>query len=290
MSFTKEQGNPGSSEDETQNVNLVADFSVPVEGYPDANVKLFAPNGDASNLPLIVYIHGGGWCTGTSESVEWYAKLLSSNGFCVANVDYSLAPKHMYPASTIQLTETINYLYDNARLYGYDINNIFIGGNSAGAHLSSQLGAIFTDGGYANTIGVQTSVPAGCIKGLILYNGVYNFSNLRKSKFPFVNYLAWAYTGKRNYENFERIDELSTVKHISTAYPSVFITVGDTDPLEYQTLEFIEMLKTNEVDFTSLLWTDTNAGLWHDYIYDQTTAEENEAYKNTIEFIKEHVS
>ena len=45
----------------------------------------------------------------------------------------------------------------------------------------------------------------------------------------------------KDYTQYERIDELSTVKHIMEEYPPTYITVGDIDPLEPQTLAFIEM-------------------------------------------------
>lgn len=119
-----------------------------------------------------------------------------------------------------------------------------------------------------------------------MYNGVYNFDTVGDCRFPFWYKLAWGYTGKRNYTKFDRIDEISTVKHITLDYPSVFITVGDFDPLETQTLEFIEKLEENNIRYDSFLWTRTNANLWHDYIYEQNTEEAIKAYEETVRFIE----
>lgn len=96
------------------------------------------------------------------------------------------------------------------------------------------------------------------------------------------------YTGKKDYKKYERLDELSTIKHITPDYPAVFITVGDSDPLEPQTYEFIEKLEDNNVDYDALLWTGTKAKLWHDYIYDQNTEEAVKAYEETLNFIEKH--
>lgn len=287
MSKVDMQGNMGPWKERIEEVNLLGTEDIPVEGYPASKINLYGVD-SIECQPLIVYIHGGGWCTGSAEDVEWYVKLLASNGYIVANVDYSLAPEYKYPASTVQLVETVNYLYENANKYGYDKDCIFIAGNSAGAHLSSQLGAIFTDDEYADLIDVEARVPSGCIRGLILYNGVYNFDTAGGCGFPFFGKLVWSYTGVKNYTEYDRIDELSTIKHISENYPSVFITVGDADPLETQTLEFIDELKNKNVHYQSLLWTETKAGLWHDYIYEQNTDEGVKAYEKTVEFIEKN--
>lgn len=288
MNKTTVQGNIGEWEPIIDNVKKIGVETIDVDGCPSATVSLYAPDSNVSNLPIIVYIHGGGWCTGTASSVEWFAKLLASNGYVVANVDYSLAPEYAYPTSTFQLIEVVNYLYENADDYGYNADKIFIGGNSAGAHLASQLGALVSNPEYANEVGVSVRVPIECISGIILYNGVYNFDTVGECKFPFFDKLAWAYTGKKKYTDYDRIDELSTVKHVTEDYPAVFITVGDADPLQSQTTEFIQKLEENKVNVRKLLWTDSNTDLWHDYMYEQNRKEAQEALRDTIQFLDEH--
>lgn len=287
-SFSSTQGNIGEWGTTISEVDLIGKEMIEVPGYPEAEVFLYEKKDGVEKKPLIVFIHGGGWCIGNAVGIEWYAKLLASNGYIVANVDYSLAPEYKYPVSTIQLVESVNYLYENSEKYGYDRDSIFIGGNSAGAHLASQLGAIFTNEEYAKKVGAETRVPKESIRGLILYNGVYNFDTVGECKFPFWKQLVWGYTGKKDYKKYERLDELSTIKHITPDYPAVFITVGDSDPLEPQTYEFIEKLEDNNVDYDALLWTGTKAKLWHDYIYDQNTEEAVKAYEETLNFIEKH--
>lgn len=290
VSIVDKQGAEGVWKEQIEKVYELGTESIVVSGYPDAKVYLYGPEKINHNLPLIIYIHGGGWSTGTASSVEWYAKLLASNGYIVANVDYSLAPEYAYPASTYQLIEMVNHLYENVGNYGYNPKNIFIGGNSAGAHLSSQLGALISNSDYAKKVGVSVRVPVESIKGILLYNGVYNFETVGECKFPFFDELAWAYVGEKNYENYDRIDELSTVKYITKDYPPVFITVGDVDPLQSQTMEFIQKLEENDVYLKKMLWENTNAGLWHDYIYEQDKEEAQKAYRETVMFVNEEFS
>ena len=172
MSITGNQGNVGNYGDVIDSVQEIAQVKVPIDGYPDASFTVYRPKDNQEILPVIVYIHGGGWSLGSAQSVAWFAKLLSSNGYAVCNVDYALAPEHPFPDSTCQLAEVINYIYEHANDYGFNHDKIFIGGNSAGAHLSSQLGALFTDEKYARQLGIDSRVPANAIHGLLLFNGV----------------------------------------------------------------------------------------------------------------------
>lgn len=168
-SFSSTQGNIGEWGTTISEVDLIGKEMIEVPGYPEAEVFLYEKKDGVEKKPLIIFIHGGGWCIGNAVEIEWYAKLLASNGYIVANVDYSLAPEYKYPVSTIQLVETVNYLYGVSEKYGYDRDSIFIGGNSAGVHLASQLGAIFTNEEYAKKVEAETRVPKESIRGLILY-------------------------------------------------------------------------------------------------------------------------
>ncbi len=285
MGLTGQQGNPGDYSDAIASVSETTRVTVPVNGYPDAVFTVCRPQDTQESLPVIVYIHGGGWSLGNAAGVSWFAKLLASNGYVVCNVDYALAPEYPFPASTCQLAEVIQFIYDHAEEYGIDHNRIFLGGNSAGAHLSSQLGAVFTDSAYAQQLGIKTKVPGEAIRGLLLFNGVYNFDTAGNCGFFAFGKWAWSFTGKKDYRSYELLDEMSSVKHVTAQYPAVFITVGDADPLEPQTREFVEALARNHVDHTALFWMDTGAGLDHDYIYMMNTPQAQKAYEMAVVFL-----
>ena len=288
MSMSKQQGNAGHYGDVIDSVQEITKVNVPVDGCPDASFTVYRPKDDQDVLPVIVYIHGGGWSLGSAEPVAWFAKLLSSNGYVVCNVDYALAPEHPFPTSTVQLVEVVNYIYEHADDYGINRGKIFIGGNSAGAHLSSQLGALFTDEEYARQVGVTSRVPGNAIRGLLLFNGVYNFDTAEDCGFFAFRRWVWAYTGQKDYKAYERLDEMSTVKHISPNYPATFITVGDADPLESQTREFVDVLSENGVEHITLLWTGIGSNLNHDYIYEMNTEQAQKALEMILKFLSEH--
>ena len=91
-SFSSTQGNIGEWGTTISEVDLIGKEMIEVPGYPEAEVFLYEKKDGVEKKPLIIFIHGGGWCIGSAVGIEWYAKLLASNGYIVANVDYSLAP------------------------------------------------------------------------------------------------------------------------------------------------------------------------------------------------------
>jgi acetyl esterase len=107
---------------------VVAD--VDAHGVP---CRLYATRVDA---PLFVYLHGGGWCYGSVETVDRVCRRIADRSGCaVLSVDYRLAPEHVFPAA-LEDTETVLSFVRKADL-GVDSSRLAIGGDSAGAELAT---------------------------------------------------------------------------------------------------------------------------------------------------------
>lgn len=256
---------------------------------PETSVLLYAPTGVAAEAkaPLIVYLHGGGWCAGRAEDVSMYARLLAASGYYVANVAYALAPEYPFPVSSKQLMRVLRFLREQADTYGYDANRIFIGGNSAGAHLAAHLGALISNPFHAAAIGIRNVIPRQTLKGLLLYNGVYDFSLFEKHKVPLFGTLAKAYLGSKDFCQSEQARAASVIGHVTPDYPAVFMTVGDADPLEHQTIALVAELEQRGVFCKSVLWTGSGKKLNHDYIYGLHREEAAFAFEESLKFLKE---
>ncbi len=91
-------------------------------------------------LPLIVFVHGGGWISGErdmySEEAEWFARL----GFAAATIDYRLAPLYPFPAALVDVQAFVRFIRAEADKFGIERNKIAAMGNSAGGHLAAMLG------------------------------------------------------------------------------------------------------------------------------------------------------
>jgi len=110
---------------------------------PRQTIDLFLPKGrkkDAS-LPIIVYIHGGGWKNGSKESVTGkLAPYLKTGSFAVAAINYRLSGESIWPSQIHDCKAAIRWLKGNAKKYGIDANRLAVWGNSAGGHLVAMIG------------------------------------------------------------------------------------------------------------------------------------------------------
>ncbi len=85
---------------------------------------------------VYLHIHGGGWILGASDEQDPRLERLAENcGLAVVSVEYRLAPEHAYPSGPDDCEAAALWLVENA-LNRFGTDKLFIGGESAGAHLS----------------------------------------------------------------------------------------------------------------------------------------------------------
>ncbi len=95
-------------------------------------------------MPAYVWIHGGGWQSGTKEGGIGQVAPLVRSGFVGATIEYRLTGEAPFPAQIEDCKCAIRYLRAHAEKYNIDVDHIAVGGSSAGGHLVALLG---TSGG-----------------------------------------------------------------------------------------------------------------------------------------------
>ena len=251
-------------------------------------LDLYYPKERNAPLPVIVWIHGGGFIGGSKELSRAYAMTMANQGYLVANINYDLAPGHKYPRPVVQANQALQYLREHAGEYGGDVDRLFLISNSAGTQITSQLAAITSNPEFAQEMGILPSVTSDQLRGVILYDGGYDMRTIRATHAPLIVTELWAYTGVRPFEDYARIDELSTVLHVTPDYPPVFLAVGGSDPLESQSLEFQEVLRKNQVEVEAFLYTGTGAHLGHDFMMDLDTQPAQQTLQQALDFLARH--
>lgn len=102
-------------------------------------VARFYDSGEAG-APAYFDIHGGGFAWGSVEDGNFYCHELARKlGMKVWSLDYPLSPDAVYPSQLEYLTDSIDYLLQNAASFGFDASRIYIGGRSAGGNLAAAL-------------------------------------------------------------------------------------------------------------------------------------------------------
>ena len=105
-----------------------------IEGVP---VRVYRPT-TASDLPVLVFLHGGGWVIGDLDSHDPVARELAGQaGVIVVSVDYRLAPEHKYPAAVDDSVAVTRWVLDHAGELGGDPARVAVGGDSAGGNLAA---------------------------------------------------------------------------------------------------------------------------------------------------------
>lgn len=109
----------------------------------DVPVRLFRPEGKARALYL--HIHGGGWILGNALMGDATNEILARDlGIAVLSVDYRLAPEHPYPAGPDDCEAAAAWLLEKGESE-FGANRLFIGGESAGGHLTLTTGLRIRD-------------------------------------------------------------------------------------------------------------------------------------------------
>ncbi len=98
--------------------------------------RLYAPSAD--KLPVMLYLHGGGFTIGDLETHDSLCRQLSQrSGAAVLALDYRLAPEHRFPAAVDDAWAGLTWLHDHAATLGLDGSRLAVGGDSAGGTLAA---------------------------------------------------------------------------------------------------------------------------------------------------------
>ena len=173
-------------------------------------------------LPTLVVIHGGGWCYGDKEIYHLYAKDLARRGFAVICFNYILAPRKRFPYPLGVIDQVLTWAKAHAQEYGFDLNSVFLVGDSAGANLAVQYEAAQHNPDYAKFFSLHFPLP---IKGLGLNCGSYHrLGGPYKNESE--NYIWSFYLGKHYHPDDPRYDVLGAIKK---GFPPCYILTGEKD-------------------------------------------------------------
>lgn len=104
------------------------------------SLRIYKPQGETAESPLVLYLHGGGWVGGGLGSVHHLcAQLAVDSGVTFASVDYRLAPECPYPAGLNDSYDALLWVSRNAAELGCDTSRIAVMGDSAGGNLAAAL-------------------------------------------------------------------------------------------------------------------------------------------------------
>ncbi len=145
-------------------IRLVPDVDYAGDGNPRHRLTLAFPLESAVKkpLPIIVYIHGGGWLEGDHErGVGAIRSLVETGRFAGASIGYRLSDEAGWPAQIHDCKGAIRWIRAHAARLGVDPDRIAVMGHSAGGHLSAMLGLAGTaEDGLEGDVGSHSSTSS----------------------------------------------------------------------------------------------------------------------------------
>lgn len=117
-------------------------------------LDLYLPEKQGPAMPVVVWLHGGGWSSGSKEEGKNIAGFLGPLGFAIVSPTYRLSDTALYPAQIQDCKAAIRWIRTHAEEYNLDPERIGVWGASAGGHLAALLGA--SGGVRSFTIGQES--------------------------------------------------------------------------------------------------------------------------------------
>ena len=245
-------------------------------------------NSSVQKLPVIIDVHGGGWVYGDKEVYQYYCMDLATRGFAVVNFTYRLAPSFRFPAALEDLNQVVQFVLEQQEKFGFDVNHIFLVGDSAGAHMASIYSAICTNADYAAKFPFK--VPERFKPNALVLNcGVYDASaELKKKGLNLTKLLFRDLLGTKRITE-QQIEWITPVYHITKDYPEVFVMTAEGDFLKEQPNYLLPVLDEKGIPYQFRKYGTAENPLGQVFECDLRLREAAVCTDEEAAFLKEHV-
>ena len=128
-------------------------------GHARHVLDIYSPAG-AKNLPVVFWVHGGGWQTGDKANVQEKPAWFTKKGFVFVSINHRLLPEVEMDVLVRDVAKAFGWIHKHIAEHGGDPNRVLVGGHSSGAQLAT---LICTDDRYLKAEGVSFASLIGCM-------------------------------------------------------------------------------------------------------------------------------
>lgn len=213
------------------NVTLLSDIPYAGSEDPRQHLDIYLPETPALEgpLPVIAFVHGGGWRTGSKIMARpMIMNHVDSGRYAAVSIGYRLSWQDSWPAQIHDLKAAIRWIRAHADDYGFDPDRICAMGPSAGGHLVAMLGTTNGDSRFEGELGNHLN-ESSTVQCVIVFFGPVDLradNNDDSLSTPVADLL-----GSSPTENPSVAAEASPLLHVTADAPPFLIVHGTRDPL-----------------------------------------------------------
>ena len=232
------------------NVAVFENMPYVINGHERQRLDLYLPESQKS-MPLIIYIHGGGWHQGDKKNPPVLPFL--KYGYAVAAINYRLSQHKVFPAQLQDCKAAVRWLRTNSDSYNLDRNLFIVWGVSAGGHLAALVG---TTGDFRKFNNERDEkFVSSRVQAVVDFYGPIDFVKLVRDKLKMGINLKKAdismsrLIGASVIENADKASLASPISYVSKDDPPFIIIHGDQDKrvLLSQSTQLFNALKSKGV-------------------------------------------
>jgi arylformamidase len=264
-------------------MNVAKDIPYSAEKLERHVLDVYAP-ADAKKLPVVFWIHGGGWQAGDKSQVALKPQWFVDQGFVFVSTNYRLLPGVEMQTIFRDVAKALAWTVGNIGQYGGDGSKVFVMGHSAGAQLAALM---CTDNRYLKAEGITFGVLKGCVPvdgDTYDVPAIIETAETRRR----VHGQPQAKVGHR--EKFgnspEKHKDYSAVTHVAKGKnipPFLILYVADHPDNSAQAQRMADALKEAEVRVKLFGGKETN----HNRLNDNLGLPDDAASKAVLEFVAE---
>jgi acetyl esterase/lipase len=163
-----------------------------LKGFRPLTLDLYQPPRAAAALPLVVFVHGGGWNGGDTRHAASFPDFprvlaaLAAKGYVVASVSYRLSGEARFPGAVQDIKAAIRWLRGQSRELNIDVTRVAVWGDAAGGQLAALTGVTCGVAPFEpdNARKDNGELPSDCVQAVIDWGGATDLESLGGDNLP----------------------------------------------------------------------------------------------------------
>ncbi|AKF10854.1 alpha/beta hydrolase [Sandaracinus amylolyticus] len=227
----------------------------------DVRVRVVRPKGATGSLPVVLYVHGGGWVLGNARTHDRLVRELAVGvGAAVVFVEYTPSPEAHYPVAIEQVYATARWIVRDGEGIGLDPGRMAIAGDSVGGNMTAAVALLAKKRGDVRFVHHSMYYP-------VTDAGMSTPSYAQFANGPFLTARAMAWFWDAYAPDVARRSEITASPLRATAedlkgLPPAFLIVDEADVLRDEGEAYAAKLREAGVSVTTVRYD----GICHDFM------------------------